>query len=123
MNRLIEHPLIQPVLYFKGQTGNSDIVWNYPVFDRHITDTISMSTQSTILFAYLSHRKMREIKYTSYEVLFYYMYYPRIFAFKLFLLVKNNLADTGFRMPSLISDAVMTPEVVLDGGHHCVSVS
>ena len=114
MNRLIEHPLIQPVLYFKGQTGNSDIVWNYPVFDRHITDAISYVHSINNFIRLFESQKDAEIKYTSYEVpLFYYMYYPRIFAFKLFCWSKTIWQTPGFQDAKFDYDAVMTPEVVL----------
>lgn len=112
MSRILEYDRFKPVLYMGGETSKSNITWNYPVFDRPVTDALSY-VQSINNFIRLFEGYDVEIKYTSYEVpLFYYMYYPRLFAFKLFCWSKTIWKTPGFESARFDMDAVMTPEVV-----------
>ncbi|MCO6461738.1 MAG: hypothetical protein J5I59_10060 [Saprospiraceae bacterium] len=113
MCKLMAHPRIKRVIYFEGEPGNSNIVWNYPVFDRPVTDALSYVLSINNFIRLFESHTEAEIKYTSYEVpLFYYMYYPRLFAFKLFCWSKTIWQTPGFEHARFDYDAVMTDEVV-----------
>jgi len=112
MNKIINHDRFQTVLYESGTTSASNITWNYPVFDRPVTDALSY-VQSINNFIRLFSGDDVEIKYTSYEVpLFYYMYYPRLFAFKLFCWSKTIWKTPGFEDAHFDETKVLTPEVL-----------
>ncbi|HQW71464.1 MAG: hypothetical protein IPO45_11915 [Saprospiraceae bacterium] len=112
MSKILDCEKFQTVLLRSGSTSQSNITWNYPVFDRPVTDALSY-VQSINNFIKLFSGNDVEIKYTSYEVpLFYYMYYPRLFAFKLFCWSKTIWKTPGFENAHFDENKVLTPEVL-----------
>ena len=112
MNKILNYDKFQTILYQSGATSNSNITWNYPVFERPVTDAMSY-VLSINNFIKMFEGANVEIKYTSYEVpLFYYMYYPNLFAFKLFCWSKTIWKTPGFENAKFDHQKVLTPEVL-----------
>ncbi len=112
MKKILDCDKFQTIFVKNSENRQSNIIWNYPVFDRPITDALSY-VLSINNFIKLFQGDQVEIKYTSYEVpLFYYMYYPRLFAFKLFCWSKTIWKTPGFEDAHFDVDKVLTPEVL-----------
>ncbi len=110
--KILEYPPFQRVLYQGGETGQSNIVWNYPVFDRPVTDALAYINSIHNFITLFSGNEV-EINYTTYEIpLFYYLYYPRLFAFKLYCWSKTIWKTPGFENVKFNYDDIMTPEVL-----------
>lgn len=112
MNKLLQHRLVLPILYQNSLTSSSNIIWNYPVFDQPQMDAKTY-IQNINNFLSLFKDKEVELRYTSYEVpLFYYMYYPDLFAFKLYTWSKTIWQTPGFENAKFKPELILTDEIM-----------